>query len=206
MGESRWYIRLGNLGFNLIMLNIMWVICSFVGLVVFGFFPATVALFAVIRKIILEDEAGSIYLLFIQQFKAEFIKSNILGYLIVFIAVFLYVDLKVIEQLNNTGFQVVLFNGLFVISVFFAISVLYVFPLYVHFNLKLVQYLQYACILTIAKPFHTIMLIGSLGVILFIYWVVPALSLLLGFSLFCFIVMKISSLSLSKNQNAVNKT
>ncbi|QGH36027.1 DUF624 domain-containing protein [Gracilibacillus salitolerans] len=200
MLEKRWYIRLGNLGFNLILLNILWITFSLLGLIVFGFFPSTVALFAVIRKFILEDEDIPVLPEFIKQFKNEFMKSNLMGYSVTFIGVFLFLDFKIVQQISNDYLQMMMFNLILVIGIFYAISILYIFPLYVHFDFKLIQYFRYACILTIARPFHTIMLIAFLGAILFIYMYIPALILLFGISLFCFVVMKIAALSFPRKQ------
>ncbi|WP_208585682.1 YesL family protein [Gracilibacillus suaedae] len=200
MLEKRWYMRLGNLGFNLILLNILWIMFSLLGLIVLGFFPATVALFAVIRKLIMVDEDMPVWTEFIEQFKSEFIKSNLLGYTVTFIGVFLFLDFKIIQHLSNDYVQIMLFNLTLVIGIFYAISILYIFPLYVHFDFSLIQYFRYACILTIARPFHTIMLIAILGVILCIYMFIPALILLFGTSLFCFVVMKIATLSFPRKQ------
>lgn len=198
MLEKRWYMRLGNLGFNLILLNLLWVTCTVLGLLIFGFFPATIALFAVLRKMILEDMHTPILQEFINQFKSEFKMSNLVGYVVFFIGLFLLIDFRIVQQINNESLQVLLVNSILVIVVFYLIAALYVFPLYVHFNLKWTQYLQYACILTIARPLQTIMMIAFLAVILYLYLLMPALIFPFGMSLLCYIVMRIAVLSLPK--------
>lgn len=71
----------GDFGFNLILLNILWVAFTLLGLVIFGLFPATIALFAVIRKWILENEDTPILQEFIKRYKAEFKMANVIGIL-----------------------------------------------------------------------------------------------------------------------------
>ncbi|KAB8125925.1 DUF624 domain-containing protein [Gracilibacillus oryzae] len=198
MPERKWYIRLGNIGFNLILLNLLWITFTLAGFVIIGFFPATVSLFAVIRKLIVEDEDTPILKEFMNFYKLEFKMSNLIGYIIFLAGMLLFWDFQIVQQISNESLQVLLFNVLLVISIFYLIIVLYVFPLYVHFDLKLRQYLQYACILAIAKPFQTIMMLAFLGVTIYLYMLMPSLIFLFGMSLTCYIIMKVASLSFSK--------
>ncbi|WP_066191414.1 MULTISPECIES: YesL family protein [Gracilibacillus] len=198
MIEKRWYMRVGNLGFNLIVLNMLWVIFTLLGLVVFGLFPATVALFSVLRKMILEDEDTAIFSEFVKQYKTEFKGANKIGYVVFLVGLFLLIDFRIIQNISQSNVQVILFNLTLVIGVFYLIAALYIFPVFVHFQLKWSQYFQYACIITIARPIQTIMLIALITGLIFLYMLVPSLVLVLGMSLMSFIVMKVATLSFPK--------
>ncbi|WP_277679005.1 YesL family protein [Gracilibacillus dipsosauri] len=200
MLEKRWYNRLGDFGFNLILLNILWVAFTLLGLVIFGLFPATIALFAVIRKWILENEDTPILQEFIKRYKAEFKMANVIGYIVFLIGMGLYLDFQIVQKISNESLQVLLINAILVIGIFYLIAVLYVFPLYVHFDFKLMKYLQYACILSIARPFQTIMMVAFVGVILYLYMLMPALIFPFGMSLFSYIVMRVAALSFPKKK------
>lgn len=97
---SRWYIRLGNWCFNIVLLNILWIVSSMTGLLIFGLFPATAAVFSVLKKMIMEDENAAVLSPFFKTFKSEFIKSNVIGYIFLIIGSILYVNLRIIESLS----------------------------------------------------------------------------------------------------------
>ncbi|MEF3329830.1 MULTISPECIES: YesL family protein [Oceanobacillus] len=200
MIEKRWYMRIGTLGFNLIYLNLLWVVFTLVGGIVFGIFPATAALFAVVRKMILEDEDAAVLPEFIIHFKASFKTSNILGYVGSFIGLFLLIDFRIVQNISNESVQVLLFNLIVVIGIFYLVAMHYIFPVYVHFDLKWNEYFRYACILTIARPLQTIMLVAFVAAVVYLYILVPALVFILGASFMSFVMMKIASLSFPKKQ------
>ena len=200
MIEKRWYMRIGTLGFNLIYLNLLWVVFTLVGGIVFGIFPAIAALFAVVRKMILEDEDAAVLPEFIIHFKASFKTSNILGYVGSFIGLFLLIDFRIVQNISNESVQVLLFNLIVVIGIFYLVAMHYIFPVYVHFDLKWNEYFRYACILTIARPLQTIMLVAFVAAVVYLYILVPALVFILGASFMSFVMMKIASLSFPKKQ------
>ncbi|MDQ0257057.1 putative membrane protein YesL [Evansella vedderi] len=202
MFGTQWYIRLGNWGFNLLLLNILWVLFSCIGLIIVGIFPATAALFAVLRELIMEDADTPVFKLFWSKFKAEFIQSNILGYIVILVGVVLYVDLRVLHQLDSGLLQLTLASITVVIGFAYLLILLYIFPVFVHFNLKLWQYPKHALILAIGRPFHTITLFAGIAIIILIYLAVPALIFAIGMSLISFIMMKVASMSLPRKNIA----
>ncbi|GEN86169.1 YesL family protein [Oceanobacillus sojae] len=200
MIEKRWYMRMGTLGFNLIYLNLLWAAFTLLGGIVLGIFPATAALFAVVRKMILEDEDAAVFPEFITHFKASFKTSNILGYIVSFIGLFLLIDFRIVQNISQESMQVLLFNLILIIGIFYLVAMLYIFPVYVHFDLKWNEYFRYACILTIARPLQTIMLAAFVAAVIYLYILVPALVFVLGASFMSFVMMKIASLSFPKKQ------
>ncbi|WP_223702546.1 YesL family protein [Sutcliffiella deserti] len=200
---SQWYIRLGNLAFNLVFLNILWFSFSLLGLFIVGFFPATAALFAVLKQMIMEDEDPSIFPLFWKKFKSEFLMSNIVGYLVLFTGLILYLDIKVLQLLDNSILQLALASATVVIGFVYLLTLLYVFPIFVHFDLKLLQYPKHAVILAIAKPFHTIYLLALLAIVLYSYMIIPALIFVFGMSLIGYVMTKIASYSFPRKESSI---
>lgn len=195
---SRWYIRLGNWCFNIVLLNILWIVFSGTGFFIFGIFPATAALFLVLKKMIMEDENTPIISPFFKTFKSEFIKSNVIGYIFLIIGSILYVNLRIIESIDNNFLQLSMASITVVIAIVFILTFIYIFPIFVHFNFKLLQYPVHALVLAIAKPLHTFFLLVVLGVISYLFFVLPELILIFGFSGVCFVIMKVTSYSLPK--------
>lgn len=204
MLESRWYMRIGNLGFNLLALNLLWLLFSTIGLYIFGVFPATVALFSVVKQLIIEKDDISVFKAFWRNFKNEFIKSNLLGYLLLAIGVILYLDLKVIQGLEIPLLYTVL-NGLIIFVIFiYLLIVLYIFPIFVYYDFKIWEYPKYAIVIAIGRPFQTILILAGTTALLLLYSYFPFLIAIFGISLFSYIITKIASSSFS-NKNVENE-
>jgi uncharacterized membrane protein YesL len=124
--------------------------------------------------------------------------SNLIGYLILMFGLILYVDLRVLQQLDNNIIQLALASITVVIGIVYLLTLLYIFPLFVHFDLKFWQYPKHALILAVAKPFQTIMMIGGLAIVIFMYMNFPVLILVSGMSLISFVMMKVASFSLPR--------
>lgn len=200
---DKWYLRIGTLGFNLLLLNLLWISFSLLGLIILGLFPATVALFSVLRQAIIFDDDTSIFKLFVNKFKTEFINSNVIGYIALALGIILYIDLKVLQQLDNGIIQTTLASVTVVISCVYIVTALYIIPVFVHFNLTPWQYPKYALILSIGRPFQTIMMICGIIVVLFLYMKFPPLTLLFGMSFIGYIMMTIASKSLPQETSTL---
>ncbi|KMJ59105.1 hypothetical protein AB685_08555 [Bacillus sp. LL01] len=199
---SQWYIRLGNWAFNLVLLNLLWVLFSISGLLIAGLFPATAAMFAVLKQMIMEDEDTAVIKSFWNHFKSEFIMSNVIGYLVMMVGLILYLDIRVLQQMENGILQLVLASATVVIGILYLLTILYIFPIFVHFDLKLLQYPFHAVILAVAKPFHTIFLLALLAVVAYAYMVIPALILVFGISLAAYFMTKVASHSFPRKEKA----
>lgn len=204
MDMSRWYLRLGTWLFNLFLLNLLWIFFTFAGFIVLGIFPATAALFAVHRRSIMEDNDIPVLKLFLINYRKEFFKANLLGYLLVFIGAVLYIDFRVVQLISDKQLQSILVNITVVIMVVYGITLLYVFPLFVHFDQKLFQYPKNAIILAVGRPMRTlIMLLGLLLVIYFCFYI-TALIPVIGISLSSYIMMWTALKSLPKETDSMD--
>lgn len=170
-------------------INILWIMFSLLGLVLFGLMPATVAMFAVIRKLVLEEEEVPIFHLFWKKYKEEFVKANLYGYLLLFVGAFFVIDVMLFQSLDGLLFMIMTILSAGLLLVFWAV-VLYFIPLYVHYELPLVQYIKTAFLLTIIHPIQTIVMISSGAVIMFILMLLPGSLFFFSGSLYCFIIMK----------------
>ncbi|WP_175639355.1 YesL family protein [Metabacillus schmidteae] len=189
---TSWYIRFGEWTFHLFVLNLLWCLFSVLGLFAFGIFPATVAMFAVMRKLIMSQDDVPMVKLFWQTFKAEFLKSNLIGYLFSIGGFILYVNIRVLQQLDSNVINLAFIILTFILAFLYLLTYLYVFPVFVHFHLKTRDYIKYAFILSIGKPLQSVLMILTLCVALFLYIKLPGIIPVFGVSLFCYIIMKIS--------------
>lgn len=72
---SEWVLRFA-------YVNVLWISFNLLGLIVFGFFPATIAMFTVVRKWVLKETDISVFNTFWFAYKKEFFKGNFLGFII----------------------------------------------------------------------------------------------------------------------------
>ncbi|ESU73067.1 hypothetical protein T260_04715 [Geobacillus thermopakistaniensis] len=174
---------------RLAYINIIWVGFTIIGLGILGVAPSTVALFTIVRKwLLFRDEGVPVFKTFARTYKQEFWRANGIGFLFMAIAYILYIDVLYIDHVPapwQLPFSVVLF----VIMIFYGVTLLYVFPIYVHYELRFWQYVKYAFVIGIANPFMTLAMIVSIGILLVVLLYVPGLIPFFSVSLFAMIVM-----------------
>lgn len=152
---------------RLIYLNMLWLLFSVGGLVIFGIFPATIALFTVLKKI-KDGEEFSVLRVFWYAVKKNIIKGNILGYVVMLLGALLFVDILFFEMLEQTLFIGIAYF-LKVIFFLFVLMALYVFPVYISFDLNPIQAIKNSLLIGAANPLYTLfMLILSIIIITFL--------------------------------------
>lgn len=174
---------------RLAFLNLLWISFTLLGLVIFGFFPATVGLFAVARKWIQGEDDVSIFKTFWMSYKREFGKSNLLGLLLVGSSLVLYIDFHFVLNAPN---QIVsmLYVPLVIITFIFVSMVSYIIPMFVHYDMKISQIIKNSFFVMIMNPLSTFyILIGSFG-ILFVLSFAPPITILYSGNLLALFIMK----------------
>ncbi|WP_042459468.1 YesL family protein [Neobacillus dielmonensis] len=161
------YYRFCTWMMKLVSLNLLWIGFSIAGLLVLGAFPSTIAMFAVVRKWITGERDVPIFQTFWKSFKKEFMKGNILGYLLFAIGYILYIDLQYVRLQEGLLFQFLSYAILGLFFIYFII-VLYVFPLFVHFETKILHYLKWSLIIGISHPIITCLMAAGLAAEYFI--------------------------------------
>lgn len=176
---------------KLVYLNVLWFLFSVVGLGLFGIIPATVALCMVQRKWLKEKHVKSIFAEYWKYYKKHFVKSNILAVILVLLGGIIYFDLKFFMEQEGILSQVISII-IFILSVWFMITILYILPIYVTYQLRLLGYIKYAFIIAMLNPFKTLgMAISTWGMVyLSLYF--PQILFSIGISLTFFIIMIIS--------------
>jgi uncharacterized membrane protein YesL len=170
--------------------NILWILFSLLGFVLIGIMPATAAMFAVMRKLIMEEEEEvPIFNFFWSKYKQEFVKANLYGYLLLLVVTVFLLDIMLFQSLDGWPFIFlsILSAGLLLVSL---VVVLYFVPLYVHYDLPFFQYIKTAFLLTFTHPIQTVIMIVSAAVIGFILLLLPGTLFFFSGSLYCFIITK----------------
>ena len=172
---------------NLAYLQILWILFSLLGLVVFGVFPATVSVFYIIRRWLRRDGDVPIFQSFWQTYKKEFVRINILGIILSIIGIILYFDMKFFEfdgAISGIGLIIILFAIYMYIG-----TLIFFFPVYVQFNFKLLDYIKYSFLYSVSSPWITILIMLATTAVLFIFYKIPGLSFFFFISLIGFLWM-----------------
>ena len=190
------FYRLCDWIMKLAYINILWISFSLLGLIVFGLFPATAAMFVIVRKILMDKDEIPILKTFWESYKSEFLKSNILGLILIITGYILYIDILFLR--NTTGFINLLYYPTLVLALGFVLTLLYVFPTFVHFDQRILQVIKNAFVIMLMNPLSTVlMVIGSFAVYL-LMTTIPGLIPLFSGSILSFVIMWASFFAFSR--------
>src|SRR5690625_6051612 len=120
-------------------LNLLWVVFTVVGLIFFGFLPATAAMFAVVRKWIGGEADIPVLPTFWKSYRKEFVKINIIGYIVFIIGYLLTIELQILKIQEHIAYYIGSFCILHLFIVY-SIFFLYLFSNFVIFIINLFNY------------------------------------------------------------------
>lgn len=184
------YYRVSESIMRFAYVNLLWFVFTFLGLGIFGFMPATTAMFAVLRKWNRHEDDIRILPLFWATYKKDFVRSNVIGVFLFGTGYFLTIALHILRSSDLTMYYLASY-GVVALMLLYSIVIIYFFPIFVHFNLKVSDYIKWPFIIGIIHPILTVVLIGGLGILLYAtYSVMPALLLFFGGSVPAYLLMK----------------
>lgn len=178
--NSRLYILLDKIS-NLFILNVLWILLC---LPIVTIFPATAAMFSVVRQWKLKDET-TVLKPFIRSFKLNFKQSLLIGLLWVPFAFLLYLDYFYVVQ-AATQWRTFLLIPLFFIGLIFLFMSTFLFPVMTHYQLLLRDVLKNSFIVSLVY-FPTTLLIIILGVLFLLVLLYLPVTCLIIFSLWTYI-------------------
>jgi uncharacterized membrane protein YesL len=179
--------------------NLLWIGFSLLGLVVFGISPATVAMFTIIRKWIMGDNEFPVFQTFWNSYKKEFLRGNRLGLIIALLAYIIFIDLNYIKL--DTIIQIPLYLIIFAI----VMTILYIFPVYVHYNVTFIQLFKNSFFIMMVNPLSSIMMLIGFVALFFVMKFLPALLFFFGGSLSAGIIMSSCYLAFQKIEKKLQK-
>lgn len=185
------FYRFGEAVLLLLYVNFLWICFTLFGLVIFGFGPSTVAMFTIFRKWSMGRSDIPVFLTFWRTFRKEFFKANAMGIVLLVIGYMLYINLNYLE-LNGEWISIISRYITLIISIIYGIMLIYIFPLYVHYENKFFSYFKNAILMAVYQPFRTIYTIAACLTLYYLFFMIPVFIFLLGASLTSFIVMWIT--------------
>ncbi|WP_277678477.1 YesL family protein [Gracilibacillus dipsosauri] len=177
---------------KLTYLNILWFLFTLIGLVFLGFGPATLAMFSVSRKWILEKEEVPVFQVFWHNFKKNFFQANLLVYthlILVYLLSVYYLLISGLEGVIGDLFQVITL----VTTCYFILIICMSFPLFSHAKLSIFHYLKYSAMIVISHPFHMLALAFSILLICLLFLLLPGLIPFFSGSMTSLVTMYIAS-------------
>lgn len=169
-------------------INLLWGLFTIMGGVIFGITPATVSLFTITRKWIRGEKDVPIWATFWKTYKTEFLKSNALGLIYVVVGLILYFDERLIIShpgTLNRGYII----AFLVLAFIYLLSLLYFFPVYVHYELNPRAYIKYSIMIAFNQFPYTIIMIAGLWASYIILKYLPGITLFLGSGILSFTLM-----------------
>lgn len=174
---------------KLAYVNFLWIAFTLLGLGVLGFMPATVAMFSVVRKWNNGEKDIPVFKTFWDTYRKEFLKANGLGLILFLFGYLLVVEFRILRLQEDMINYIVSF-GVLAVLILYAIVLLYFFPVYVHFNLKMTDYIKWPFIIGIVHPILTLFMAVGLVVILYLSYVtIPGILFFFGGSVTAYFIM-----------------
>ncbi|WP_079527742.1 YesL family protein [Halobacillus hunanensis] len=170
-------------------LQVLWIVFTVLGLGVFGLFPATTAAFSIMRNWILGNPDTSTLKSFTHYFKAEFWKSNRLGIFVTMIIFLICLNIYYIQWSSTFTWTYIPLFSFMLISLLW---LMYLFPVFVHFELPIFQSLKNAFLIMLISPVQSLWMVLSLISFAVIVRYLPALGFIFGISSYSFITMWLS--------------
>lgn len=177
---------------KLALLNLLWLLFTTLGLFVFGFFPATVAMFATIRSFFREDISLPLMKTFCQHFKENFVRSIGYGLLTSLITLVGIVDIIYIQEIASRH-SFILHIPIYLFLIFTCLTLLYLFPVFVHYDWPFFQTIKQAFLIMLIHPIQTLLMIVSVALSLYLMTFIPGVFFFFGGS---FTALMISSITL----------
>lgn len=180
-GVWKWTDLIGKWILSALILQGLWIVFTLLGGVIFGFWPATLTVCSIWRRIILNDEENiSVFKTFIETYKKEFVRSNKLGLLLTGFGLFLYFDLQIVKTSINFY---LLYIALIVLFIVYIGMMLFFFSVFVHFELSFKQYLKQSLLISLMRPFHTILMAIIILAISYLFIFIPLFIFFIGISM-----------------------
>lgn len=173
------------------LLNILWLFFCVVGLFIFGVFPATVAAMTIIKKKLYRGSIKNMIKVFKATFKADIIKSNVIGYLFLVGGLVLYMNYQIIKQFEGS-FTIVIVIAYYILVIFYLITLTWLVPLYITFNNKLLVHIKNAFVIGVAKIHYTFAIWVSLFVLIYLSLEFPGVLPFFTFSILMLIWYKLA--------------
>jgi uncharacterized membrane protein YesL len=182
-----WHTRAGELGLRLLQLHLLWIVGTLRGGVVLGVFPATAAVYAVVRRDIRTPDAGSVRPALRHEFTAfwrqELVPANTVGYAVAVLWTVLILDRHLLAVVDLGAAAPVVAGLLWTVTAFAFVATAALPALGAHFAEGPVRLLRRSAVLVLGRPKQALLNALAVGVVLCGYYLLPGLVPVFGVAL-----------------------
>ncbi|WP_194287374.1 YesL family protein [Gracilibacillus oryzae] len=184
---------------NFILLNLIWLVVS---IPVFTLFPATAAMFSVVRDWTLKKEINLLKHFF-QYFRLHFTKSFILGIGFIIFVIIFFIDLSILGELDHS-MSILVLSLLFLVGISVSFMGIFLFPLMIRYELTLRDLIKNSFMFSIMYYPSTLLSIILLVTVSLIVAVVPIMACMV-FAPTAYIIHKICNRTFIKVSSVINE-
>ncbi len=184
---------------DFVLLNIMWFAGCALGGVILGWAPSTVALLTVLRNKITKKDYYGVINPFWTTYKKEFKKSNILGSVITLFLIIISINKMNFEIQPELVFRVITTMSIIARIIVCTIG-LYMFPLYVYYDMDLKNYFIKSFNILIMRPILVVCIALWTFLVYSIITMVPGLIAIFGVSIYFYGIMAINYQFFMRNE------
>ena len=160
--SDSWLGRFFNLVFDLVIMHLLWIICS---LPIFTIGASTTALYYAFMKRTRRDE-GYIWKNFFHSFRADFKQATIIWLIRLGVGAILFTDIR-IGLAATTGLGPVMVFASSLLLVPYALILLYIFPVQAKFENRITANIKNALLMSIANFGYTLLMLVILVTFVF---------------------------------------
>ena len=167
--------------FDLMCLNILWLVCS-IPVITVG--ASTTALYTVVLKMV-KNEEGYILKDFLKAFKSNFKQSTIAWIMILMIGIICWVDQQIVSQIAEP-MGMMMNVAVFIVGFIVLAVTIYIFPLIARYENTLRAALKNAVLISIARlPYTLLMMTVLVAAIIVSMW--NGYIFMIAITIWCFI-------------------
>lgn len=191
-----WFSRLA-------FLNILWFIFTFLGFIIFGFFPATVALLATTRQFIKKNNPP-ILRTFWHYYKKDFIESNKIGLILSLIGILFYMHFVISSSLQVDIAKPFLYTSYLLNSMLLLIAC-HIFASFVEYHQPIKQHITNGLFIFIYSPLSNFIIIFGLLTVYFIVKLISGVGFFFSAVLVALVILSSSHFSFKRLERNIEK-
>ncbi|BAB07403.1 YesL family protein [Halalkalibacterium halodurans] len=173
---------------TLAYLNFLWAVFTLAGGIVFGLFPATIAMYGYIRMLLQKKSPPPLFSYFWKTWKQAFVRGNLLFAIFAGAGCIIGLNLLTMQQLEGPLHTISLV-GTTIASILFVIAFVYIFPVYVHYDLSLKASIYVAVFLPFSHPLTLIISVAGFLAIALLFFILPPMLPFFAASCTAFVIM-----------------
>lgn len=197
------YVKFCAFFVKLAYLNLLWLLFIVLGIGILGFFPATIAMFSIIRQWIMGNNEGSIFSNFWNIFKREFITTNLIGASYVIIGFIIYFDILYFSTPASIA-GIIIYYFFWLVAVIYVLLGIFLFPVYVHYKNGWWKYYKSTLMIMVLNPLTVIAVIFYIFAILILLRILPGIIPFFSGSAIGYMVMLLSYRSFIKTEQTLD--